>query len=331
MKEKRLSMQYYPSPEEVIEMDVLIQAVESAFVDHGTGRSVMPPKVYVDLPGGDFRTMPSYIPSLQTAGVKIVNVHPDNRKAGLPTVMAVTVLLDPPTGRPIAVLNATTLTDLRTGASAAVATRALAQKKKGTLGIIGSGRQANSGIRAIPLVFEPEEVLVWSRTRTNAERFAKNHSHLPVRVSDIETVAGADVLLTVTPSKVPLIKDKWISDGAHINAIGADAPGKQEIDPDILQRAFVIVDDMDQATHSGEVNMPIQKGIYSPSRIAGTLGEVLTGAVRRPSSDEITVFDSTGLSIMDLAAAHLAIGKGKVIDLPFLENTDMYEGPGVRE
>jgi len=324
-------MQYYPSPEEVIEMDVLIQAVESAFVDHGTGRSVMPPKVYVDLPGGDFRTMPSYIPSLQTAGVKIVNVHPDNRKAGLPTVMAVTVLLDPPTGRPIAVLNATTLTDLRTGASAAVATRALAQKKKGTLGIIGSGRQANSGIRAIPLVFEPEEVLVWSRTRTNAERFAKNHSHLPVRVSDIETVAGADVLLTVTPSKVPLIKDKWISDGAHINAIGADAPGKQEIDPDILQRAFVIVDDMDQATHSGEVNMPIQKGIYSPSRIAGTLGEVLTGAVRRPSSDEITVFDSTGLSIMDLAAAHLAIGKGKVIDLPFLENTDMYEGPGVRE
>ena len=291
----------------------------------------MPPKVYVDLPGGDFRTMPSYIPSLQTAGVKIVNVNPDNRKAGLPTVMAVTVLLDPPTGRPIAVLNATTLTDLRTGASAAVATRALAQKKKGTLGIIGSGRQANSGIRAIPLVFEPEEVLVWSRTRTNAERFAKNHSHLPVRVSDIETVAGADVLLTVTPSKVPLIKDKWISDGAHINAIGADAPGKQEIDPDILQRAFVIVDDMDQATHSGEVNMPIQKGIYSPSRIAGTLGEVLTGAVRRPSSDEITVFDSTGLSIMDLAAAHLAIGKGKVIDLPFLENTDMYEGPGVRE
>ena len=324
-------MQYYPSPEEVIDMDVLIQAVESAFVDHGTGRSVMPPKVYVDLPGGDFRTMPSYIPSLQTAGVKIVNVNPDNRKAGLPTVMAVTVLLDPPTGRPIAVLNATTLTDLRTGASAAVATRALAQKKKGTLGIIGSGRQANSGIRAIPLVFEPEEVLVWSRTRSNAERFAKNHSHLPVRVSDIETVAGADVLLTVTPSKVPLIKDKWISDGAHINAIGADAPGKQEIDPDILQRAFVIVDDMDQATHSGEVNMPIQKGIYSPSRIAGTLGEVLTGAVRRPSSDEITVFDSTGLSIMDLAAAHLAIGKGKVIDLPFLENTDMYEGPGVRE
>jgi alanine dehydrogenase len=331
MKEKRLSMQYYPSPEEVIEMDVLIQAVESAFVDHGTGRSVMPPKVYVDLPGGDFRTMPSYIPSLQTAGVKIVNVHPDNRKAGLPTVMAVTVLLDPPTGRPIAVLNATTLTDLRTGASAAVATRALAQKKKGTLGIIGSGRQANSGIRAIPLVFEPEEVLVWSRTRSNAERFAKNHSHLPVRVSDIETVAGADVLLTVTPSKVPLIKDKWISDGAHINAIGADAPGKQEIDPDILQRAFVIVDDMDQATHSGEVNMPIQKGIYSPSRIAGTLGEVLTGAVRRPFPVEITVFDSTGLSIMDLAAAHLAIGKGKVIDLPFMENTGMSDDPGVRE
>ena len=88
-------MQYYPAPEEVIEMSDLIAAVESAFIDHGAGRSIMPPKVYVNLPGGDFRTMPSYIPSLQTAGVKIVNVHPENRKAGLPTVMAVTILLDP--------------------------------------------------------------------------------------------------------------------------------------------------------------------------------------------------------------------------------------------
>ena len=324
-------MQYYPAPEEVIEMSDLISAVESAFVDHGAGRSVMPPKVYVNLPGGDFRTMPSYIPSLQTAGVKIVNVHPENRKAGLPTVMAVTILLDPPTGKPVAVLNATTLTDLRTGASAAVATRALTHKKSGTIGIIGSGRQADSGLLALSHVVEPEEVLVWSRSPTHADEFVQRYSHLPIQSTDIESAAGADILLTVTPSKTPIIKDEWISDGAHINAVGADAPGKQELDPAILRRADVFVDDMDQATHSGEVNVPIREGIYTPSQIRGTLGGVLTGAIPKPSPGTITVFDSTGLSITDLAAAHLAIGKGTIIDLPFMQNANTPGISGVRE
>ncbi|HOJ95258.1 MAG TPA: NAD(P)-binding domain-containing protein [Methanospirillum sp.] len=324
-------MQYYPAPEEVVEMDSLISAVESAFIDHGAGRSVMPPKVYVSLPGGDFRTMPSYIPSLHTAGVKIVNVHPDNRKAGLPTVMAVTILLDPPTGEPVAVLNATTLTDLRTGASAAVATKALAQRKSGTIGIIGSGKQADSGLMAISRVFQPEEVLVWSRTRSHAEMFAERYADLPVKVTDIETAAGADVLLTVTPSRAPLIREAWISDGAHINAMGADAPGKQELDPDILLRAYVCVDDMEQAIHSGEVNVPIREGIFRPDQIAGTLGRVLTGAVQKPSPGALTIFDSTGLSITDLAAAHLAIGKGRAIDLPFLHHASNSGIAGVRE
>ncbi|MCA1915204.1 MAG: ornithine cyclodeaminase family protein [Methanospirillum hungatei] len=324
-------MQYYPAPEEVIEMSDLISAVESAFLDHGAGRSIMPPKVYVNLPGGDFRTMPSYIPSLETAGVKIVNVHPENRKAGLPTVMAVTILLDPPTGTPVAVLNATTLTDLRTGACAAVATRALAHKTSGTLGIIGSGRQAESGLLALSQVFEPEEVLVWSRSASHADEFVQRNSHLPIRSTDIESAAGADVLLTVTPSKTPLIHDAWIADGAHINAMGADAPGKQELDPAILKRADVFVDDMDQAVHSGEVNVPISLGLYSPSEITGTLGRVLTGAIPKPSPGTVTVFDSTGLSITDLAAARLAIGKGRTIDLPFMQNAATPGIIGVRE
>jgi len=314
-------MQYYPAPEEVIDMDDLISAVTSAFVDHGAGRSIMPPKSYVGLPGGDFRTMPSYIPSLNTAGVKIVNVHPENRTAGLPTVMALTILLDPPTGKPIAVMNATTLTDLRTGASAAVATRALARKKSGTIGIIGSGRQAESGLLALTHVFEAEEIRVWSRKMRHAELFAEKFTDLPVYAAGIQKAAQADVLLTVTPSKSPLIRDEWIADGAHINAMGADAPGKQELDPKILSRAEVFIDDMNQAVHSGEINVPIRQGIYHEEQIAGTLGEVLNGTARRSSPDTITVFDSTGIAITDLAAAHLAIGKGKTIDLPFLLGT----------
>jgi len=221
--------------------------------------------------------------------------------------------------------------DLRTGASAAVATRALAHKTSGTLGIIGSGRQADSGLLALSHVFEPEEVLVWSRSASHAEKFAQRYSHLPIRPTDIETAAGADVLLTVTPSKIPIILDEWISDGAHINAMGADAPGKQELDPAILKRADVFVDDMDQAIHSGEVNVPISEGIYTPSQITGTLGKVLTGSIPKPSPGTVTVFDSTGLSITDLAAAHLAIGKGRTIDLPFMQNAVTPGIIGVRE
>lgn len=310
-------MQYYPVPEEVIEMDDVISAVKAAFIDHGTGSSVMPPKVYVPLPGGDFRTMPSYLPSLDIAGVKIVNVHPENRSQGLLTVMALTILLEPQTGKPTAIMNATKLTDLRTGASAAVATEALARKKSGILGIIGSGKQADTGLYALSKVFDAEEIKVWSRTEKNAEQFVSRMKDYPVTATSLEDASDADVLLAVTTSYEPLIQDGWIREGTHINAMGADAPGKQELDPKILARAQVFVDDYEQATHSGEINVPIHEGLFTRDQISGTLGDVLTGKAKRSGPDAITIFDSTGLSITDLAIAALVPGKGKHIELPF--------------
>ncbi len=311
-------MRYYPAPESSIDMPDLIEAVRMAFLDHGNGRCEMPPKSYVSLPGGDFRTMPSYLPSLKTAGVKVVNVHPGNRSHGLPTVMGLTILLDPPTGRPIAVLNATGLTDLRTGAAAAVATHALAPVKNGTLGLIGAGRQARSGLMAIREVFEIESVNVWSRSQKSAERLAAEFSSLDIRVTSIKQAADSDLLLTTTPSTSPVIMNDWISDGTHINAIGADAPGKQELDPILLRRSEIFVDDREQAVHSGEVNVPIRDGMLSPDSIAGTLGDVLTGGAGRSSQEAITIFDSTGIAITDLAAASEAMKRGEYIELPFL-------------
>ena len=310
-------MHYYPVPEEVIEMDEVISAVKSAFIDHGTGSSVMPPKVYVPLPGGDFRTMPSYLPSLDIAGVKIVNVHPDNRSKGLLTVMALTVLLEPQTGKPTAIMNATKLTDLRTGASAAVATEALSRKRNGILGIIGSGKQADAGLHALLRVFDADEIKVWSRTEKHAGQFVSRMKDYPVTATSLEDASDADVLLTVTTSSAPLIKDEWIHEGTHINAMGADAPGKQELDPKTLARAQVFVDDYEQAIHSGEINVPCHEGLYSRDQISGTLGDVLSGRAKRNSPDAITIFDSTGLSITDLAIAALVPGKGKHIELPF--------------
>jgi len=311
-------MQYYPAPETAIDIPELIETVREAFVAHGNGDCQMPPKSYVTLPGGDFRTMPSFLPGLNLAGVKIVNVHPQNHEAGLPTVMALTILLDPPTGKPVAILNATGLTDLRTGASAAVATAALAAGKEGSVGIIGAGRQARTGLRAIAAVYEISRVRIWSRTSAHAEKMAEEFPDLDVSVTSLERTADADVILTTTPSTKPLIQDEWIRSGTHINAIGADAPGKQELDPRILTRAQVFVDDRTQAVHSGEVNVPISRGLYAPEDISGTLGEVLTGKAQRSGPDAVTVFDSTGIAITDLAVASLAIKCGNAVDLPFL-------------
>ncbi|HWQ66857.1 MAG TPA: ornithine cyclodeaminase family protein [Methanospirillum sp.] len=311
-------MRYYHNPHTAVHMRPLIDAVRMAFIDHGHGVCEMPPKSYVNLPGGDFRTMPSYLPSLNCAGVKIVNVHPENRRHGLPTVMAVTLLISPETGMPEAVLNATTLTAMRTGASAAIATAALSPAVQGVLGIIGAGEQALFGLTAIRTVFDCTEIRIWSRKESTAQKLVGMFPDLDIRITDIERASDADLLLTVTPSTKPLIKKDWIHEGTHINAIGADAPGKQELDPELLISGQVFVDDREQAIHSGEINVPIRTGSFRPDQIAGTLGEVLIGKAGRKDRDAITIFDSTGIAITDLAAAALALKNGEYVDLPFL-------------
>lgn len=310
-------MRYYPDPGRGIDLLRVNRAVEESFAEHARGKVQMPPKIYVTLPHGDFRTMPAYIPSLDIAGVKVVNVHPGNPSRGLPTVMALTVILDVETGLPRAVLNATELTDLRTGASGAVAAAHLSPRRSVSLGLVGSGRQAKSQVRAIEKELEIHEVLVWSRSEKNAIQLCSEFGHLDCRNASLERVCGCDLLVTTTPSKEPLVRDEWVMEGTHINAIGADAPGKEELDPAILMRARVFVDDPVQAVHSGEVNVPIASGLYSEDMIAGTLGQVVIGEKGRTNPDEITVFDSTGLAIQDLAIAAIVLESGEGIPLRF--------------
>lgn len=310
-------MKYYPDPHLGLRYRDANAVVEEAFAEHGRGRVRMPPKLYVPLEGGDFRSMPAYVPSLRSAGVKIVNVHPDNPAKGLPTVMAVIVLLDPGNGRPEAILNATSLTDMRTGAAGGIACRHLAPEKEIALGVVGSGRQANAQIAAIAEEREIREIRIWSRKSSNAERLASEWRHLDARSSTLERACGCEVLVTTTPSTSPIVKSEWIADGTHINAIGADAPGKQELDPAILRRGLVFVDDIEQAVHSGEINVPISRGLFRREEIAGTIGQVILGICGRRRREEITIFDSTGLAIQDIAIAHLAIQNAVGIDLPF--------------
>ncbi|MDI6719388.1 MAG: ornithine cyclodeaminase family protein [Methanomicrobiales archaeon] len=312
-------MRYLADPEEGLDGMAINNAIEAVFAAHARGEVQMPPKVYVNLPFGDFRTMPGYVPDLEAAGVKIVSVHPDNRAMGIPTVMALTILLDVRTGAPEAILNATRLTDLRTGAAGAIACRHLAPRKRIALGIIGCGQQAEAQIRAIAFEREIEEVRIWGPTPSRAERLAALFRTLNARCVPIERACDADVLVTATPSRKPLVMDAWVREGTHVNAIGADAPGKQELDPRLLKRARVFVDDREQAVHSGEVNVPIREGFFRPEEIAGTLGEVVIGKKGRESGSEITIFDSTGLAIQDLAIARLALQSAgrRGTELPF--------------
>jgi len=207
---------------------------------------------------------------------------------------------------------------MRTGAAGAVAAKYLAPKKTVTLGIDGTGRQAEAQVLATAEELEIGRVLVWSRNPRHAEDFARRMDRFDCTCVSLEKACDADLIVTTTPSRTPIIRSEWVHEGTHINAIGADAPGKEELDPVLLNRAQVFVDDMAQATHSGEVNVPIAQGLYRAEDIAGTLGEVVIGKKKREGPDRITIFDSTGLAIQDLAIASIAMQKGTAIELPFL-------------
>ena len=284
----------------LLTMETAMEAVERALAAHGRGETIMPSKVYLPLEkySGDFRAMPAYFEG--SAGVKWVNAHPKNpAKHGLPAVMGLYILSDPDTAAPLAVMDATLLTGFRTGAVGGVASKHLAKPSPATIGFIGCGVQAGMLLSAHRTLYS-FRALMADRSPEAAARFAKEGEG---EVATVEEAAGCDIVCTSTPSRSPILQREWIRAGTHINAMGADAPGKQELDPKILTDARVLVDGMDQATESGEVNVPLHAGDLRRDQISGTIGEVIAGARPGREGDEITVFDSTGLAIQDVALA----------------------------
>jgi len=297
-------------------MDEAIIAVEKAFHDHGMGQTQMPPKSYLYFPryDGDLRTMPAYLEGQDLAGVKIVNVHPRNQEIGLPTVMALLVLNSSKTGAPLAIMGATYLTSMRTGAAGAVAARTLARQNSQVVGIIGAGVQARTQLLGLSRHFQIEQVIVSDSSLERAQSFEDDvRPYLNcdcLTTTSLEDACQCDILVTTTPSRRPVVQDKWIKPGTHINAIGADARGKQELESSLTKRAKVVVDDLTQAVHSGEVNVPISEGMLAPQDIYAQIGEILTGKKPgRVSDEEITIFDSTGLGIQDVAAGNAVYKK----------------------
>ncbi|WP_436927745.1 ornithine cyclodeaminase family protein [Halosimplex amylolyticum] len=296
--------------EEAAEMPAVVDAVEEAFAADARGDVQMPAKSYIDLPeyNGDFRSMPAYMDAGEwdAAAVKWVNVHPDNpADHALPTVMGTVVYSDPETAFPLALLDGTTITRERTGAAAAVATDHLAVEDARTMGIVGAGVQSYTQLEAVATVRAIEEVVVADRDDERVAEFVDAFDdRFDVRGGSIEEAAQCDVLSTVTPVEEPIVHS--VGERTHVNAIGADAAGKHEIADEVLLDATLVIDDYEQCTHSGEINVPWSAGVLGDDDLHAELGEIVVGEKpgRTPETG-VTVFDSTGLAIQDVATSHV--------------------------
>jgi alanine dehydrogenase len=297
----------------ILTMRDTLNAVEQCFGAFGRGEVDMPCKVYLNYPkyGGDIRVMPSYVAKLGISGVKIVNVHPHNpKKHKLRSVMATLLMIEPKTGVPIAVFDATHITLMRTGAAAGIASKYLSRKSSSTLALVGAGKQAWTQLEAVVMVRPIRRVLLYDIARKVSEEFirhfARRYPKLTFEIcGSIEECAHqADIVCTLTPVREPIIKSQWIRPGTHINAMGADAEGKEELDPALLKRAKVVIDDWAQASHSGEINVPLRQGKITEKDVYGEIGHIVAGLKPgRTADEEITIFDSTGLGVQDLLTA----------------------------
>ncbi|MDI6643979.1 MAG: alanine dehydrogenase [Methanobacteriaceae archaeon] len=299
-------------------MDEIIESVEVGYAEHANRRVQMPAKKYLYYKkyNGDLRLMPCYLRNLDQSGVKNVNVHPDNPKNhGLPTVMAIIELIEPETGFPVALMDGTWITNMRTGAAGGIATKYLARDNSETIGLVGAGKQAETQIMALNEVMDIKNAKVFCRTCTSRAKFAEMISHkygFPVEPVDSakDAVRNVDVVITSTPVKIPVIKSEWIREGTHINAMGADAPGKQELESSLTLKSKVIIDCWEQASHSGEINVLVSKGEIKRNDIHARIGDVIAGkSPGRQSDEEITIFDSTGLAVQDITTAWMIYEK----------------------
>jgi ornithine cyclodeaminase/alanine dehydrogenase-like protein (mu-crystallin family) len=273
----------------------LIPVMERALIDFSAGRVTQPVRsvIKVDPPGGFLGLMPASTP--EGLGLKAVTFYPSNAERGIPTHMATIFLVDSETGAPLAIMDGRLITEMRTAAVSAAATKLLAAPESKVLAILGSGVQARSHAEALRLVRNFEEIRVWSPTREHAKQFAKEIG--ATAVSAEEAVRGADVVVTVTNSKTPVLKGSWLKSGCHVNAIGACRPDWHELDDEAMTN-IVFVDSREGAMkESGDV-------ILSGAKIYAELGEAFAGKIPA-RSNETTIFKSLGMAVEDIAAAML--------------------------
>ena len=297
-------------------MPDLIQAMSGALAGFSGGGVTQPVRTVLEV-GPErayFGVMPAVINSPSAMGAKLVTVYHGNLLRGMTSHLATIILMDPSTGALVALLDGRYITEARTAAVSAVSVDRLARADAKRLAIIGTGVQATSHLEAIRLVRDLSDVRVWSPNPAHCEEFAdtaKLHTGLPVSAMQDSTsaVENADIVVLVTASPVPVVRDEDIAPGTHICAIGACRPTQREMPTALVARARLFVDSRDAAlVESGDVVLPIKEGAFGADHIAGELGAVVLGQCEgRRSNSEVTVFKSLGMAVEDVVAAQLAV------------------------
>lgn len=295
--------------EALLPMRECIEVVEEALRSLTRGEALQPLRSALWMPDrhGLLAVMPGMLGSLggedPVAGVKVITVMPGNHAHGEESHQGLVLLFEQERGRPLAVLDATAITAIRTAAASAVATRALAREDAGDLAVLGSGTQARTHLEAMRAVRTLRRVRVWSRNPESARRFAEAEG-VETAASAREAVQGADLICTVTASTEPVLYGDWIAPGAHVNAVGACTPKAREFDAAAVARSRLFVDRRESAlAEAGDFLLAREEGAVTDAHILGELGEVLEGTIPgRRSGEEITLFKSLGIAVEDLAA-----------------------------
>ena len=295
----------------LLPMGECIEAMAEALRTLAEGDAVQPLRSAMWLPDRTrlLGVMPGYLGRPAVLGIKVITLFPGN--LDFESHQGSVLLFDTDNGRLVAVIDAGEITAIRTAAVSAVATRCLARPEASQLAILGSGTQARTHLEAMKLVRPIQRVGVWSRDPVRARQFAEGESTRhgiavdPVGTAQ-EAVADADIICTVTGAHEPVVRGAWISPGAHINAVGACIPAARELDTDAVVRSRLYVDRRESALHeAGDILIAKAEGALDDGHIIGELGDVLAECVEgRASAQEITLFESLGLAVEDLAAAH---------------------------
>lgn len=302
----------------LIDIDELIAALEQAHIQYSTGNAVMPVRLVVPLPqiGGRITSMPGYLNDDRALAMKVVTYFQNNPQQNLPAILATIMLFSADTGKMIAAMDGSYITAIRTACASAMATRALANVQTPVLGILGAGVQAGAHIQALARVCRLERIKIYSPSGSSAEAIKKDWQRavqIPIDVarSAEETVRAADLLVTVTTAKEPILKAEWLKPGLHINAVGSHRPDQREIDAPTLARAKVVVDSREAImAECGDILLAIKEGSIAEKNIHGEIGEILAGTKQgRTRADEITLYKSVGIAIQDVAAANLVYRK----------------------
>lgn len=281
-------------------LEELIPAMERALIDFSAGRVTQPVRsiVHVTEHRGFMGLMPAVHGDMM--GAKLVNFYPENGALGLPTHQAVIVLFRAATGEPLAMMDGRLITELRTAAVSAAATKLLSPENSSSLTILGSGVQARAHFEALSLVRKFVDVRVWSRNGDNAKALAREIG-AQAWTSAEDAVRDADVVVTVTSATEPILRGAWLKPGALVNAVGAVGPSRREMDSDTMRGAVVVDSREAAAKESGDI-------LLAGVSVYAELGEILAGTKPKPES-EVVVFKSLGIAVEDLAAAKLVLNR----------------------